>query len=155
MFSCSAPVLALAPCTAGLLRRRIFLAGAPSLPRPDPGTGKRSCWPGMAAGDAAARDDLITHNLRLVVYLAKKYEKQRCACRGHDQHWHHRAHQGGEHLPGGAQHQAGHIRQPLHRQRDPDVPAQKFQPPAGGQHRRAFERGRRRQRAAAFGYSGQ
>ena len=26
------------------------------------------------AGDAAARDDLITHNLRLVVYLAKKYE---------------------------------------------------------------------------------
>ena len=28
----------------------------------------------MMAGDAAARDDLITHNLRLVVYLAKKYE---------------------------------------------------------------------------------
>ena len=28
----------------------------------------------MMAGDRAARDDLITHNLRLVVYLAKKYE---------------------------------------------------------------------------------
>ena len=28
----------------------------------------------MAAGDASARDELITHNLRLVVYLAKKYE---------------------------------------------------------------------------------
>ena len=28
----------------------------------------------MAAGDAAAREELITHNLRLVVYLAKKYE---------------------------------------------------------------------------------
>ena len=28
----------------------------------------------MAAGSAAARDALITHNLRLVVYLAKKYE---------------------------------------------------------------------------------
>ena len=28
----------------------------------------------MAEGDACARDDLITHNLRLVVYLAKKYE---------------------------------------------------------------------------------
>ena len=28
----------------------------------------------MAGGDAAARDALITHNLRLVVYLAKKYE---------------------------------------------------------------------------------
>ena len=28
----------------------------------------------MADGDPAARDELITHNLRLVVYLAKKYE---------------------------------------------------------------------------------
>ena len=28
----------------------------------------------MAAGDRAARDELICHNLRLVVYLSKKYE---------------------------------------------------------------------------------
>ena len=44
----------------------------------------------MAAGDAAARDDLITHNLRLVGVPCQKVRKQRCACRGHDQHWHHR-----------------------------------------------------------------
>ena len=65
------------------------------------------------------------------------------------------AHQGCEHLYARAEHQAGDLRQPLHRQRDPDVPAQKLQPAAGGQHRRAFERGRRRQRAAALGHSWQ
>ncbi|MFR9067342.1 MAG: hypothetical protein ACLVJH_10985 [Faecalibacterium prausnitzii] len=31
------------------------------------------------AGDAAAREELITHNLRLVVYLAKKVREQRRA----------------------------------------------------------------------------
>ena len=72
--SCSAPVLALAPCTAGLLRRRTFLAGAPSLPPPLTPEQEKALLSRMAAGDAAARDDLITHNLRLVVYLAKKYE---------------------------------------------------------------------------------
>ena len=35
---------------------------------------KRQLLTRARAGDAAARDDLITHNLRLVVYLAKKYE---------------------------------------------------------------------------------
>ncbi len=53
-----------------------FLAGAPSLPR-DPGTGK-VLLARMAAGDAAARDDLITHNLRLVVYLAKSTKAAVC-----------------------------------------------------------------------------
>lgn len=51
----------------------IFWRARPACPRPDPGTGK-VLLSRMAAGDAAARDDLITHNLRLVVYLAKKYE---------------------------------------------------------------------------------
>ena len=31
-----------------------------------------------------------------------------------------------------------HTPGPVHRQRDPDVPAQKLQPAAGGQHRRAL-----------------
>ena len=51
-----------------------FLAGAPSLPPPLPPEQEKALLARMAAGDAAARDDLITHNLRLVVYLAKKYE---------------------------------------------------------------------------------
>ena len=51
-----------------------FLAGAPSLPPPLSPEQEKALLARMSAGDAAARDELITHNLRLVVYLAKKYE---------------------------------------------------------------------------------
>ena len=51
-----------------------YLAGAPSLPPPLTPEQEKALLTRMMAGDAAARDDLITHNLRLVVYLAKKYE---------------------------------------------------------------------------------
>ena len=92
-----------------------FLAGAPSLPPPLTPEQEKVLLSRMAAGDAAARDDLITHNLRLVVYLAKKYESSGVPAEdmisiGTI------ADQGGEHLHAGAQHQAGHLRQPLHRQ---------------------------------------
>lgn len=51
-----------------------YLAGAPSLPPPLTPDQEKALLVRMAEGDASARDDLITHNLRLVVYLAKKYE---------------------------------------------------------------------------------
>ena len=51
-----------------------YLAGAPGLPPPLTPEQEKELLTRMAAGDTAARDDLITHNLRLVVYLAKKYE---------------------------------------------------------------------------------
>ena len=51
-----------------------YVAGAPSLPPPLTPEQEKALLTRMMAGDAAARDDLITHNLRLVVYLAKKYE---------------------------------------------------------------------------------
>ena len=53
-----------------------FLAGAPSLPPPLTPEQEKALLARMAAGDAAARDDLITHNLRLVVYIAKKFESK-------------------------------------------------------------------------------
>ena len=67
------------------LLRRLFLSllapsaahyinGGPSLPPPLTPEQDKALLTRMMAGDAAARDDLITHNLRLVVYLAKKYE---------------------------------------------------------------------------------
>ena len=84
-----------------------FLAGAPSLPPPLTPEQEKALLSRMAAGDAAARDDLITHNLRLVVYLAKKYESSGVPAEDMIS---------GEHLHAGAQHQAGHLRQPLHRQ---------------------------------------
>lgn len=51
-----------------------YVAGAPSLPPPLTPEQEKALLARMMAGDRAARDDLITHNLRLVVYLAKKYE---------------------------------------------------------------------------------
>ena len=51
-----------------------YLAGGPSLPPPLTPEQEKALLDCMAAGDAAAREELITHNLRLVVYLAKKYE---------------------------------------------------------------------------------
>ena len=51
-----------------------YLAGSPSLPPPLTPEQEKALLARMAEGDACARDDLITHNLRLVVYLAKKYE---------------------------------------------------------------------------------
>ncbi len=146
----------------------------------------------MAQGDPAARDELITHNLRLVVYLAKKYESSglpsedivsigsiglikavntftperniklatyASRCIGNEilmylRKSSNRRQEASIDEPLNVKHQAGYLRQPLHRQRDPDVSAQKLQPPPGSQHRRAFERGRRRQRAAALGCTG-
>ena len=51
-----------------------YLAGGPSLPPPLTPEQEKVLLDRMAAGDSAAREELITHNLRLVVYLAKKYE---------------------------------------------------------------------------------
>ena len=48
--------------------------GGPGLPPPLTPEEEKALLARMADGDPAARDELITHNLRLVVYLAKKYE---------------------------------------------------------------------------------
>ena len=51
-----------------------YVTGGPALPPPLTPEQEKALLAEMAAGSAAARDALITHNLRLVVYLAKKYE---------------------------------------------------------------------------------
>ena len=51
-----------------------YLNGGPGLPPPLTPEEEKVLLARMADGDSAARDELITHNLRLVVYLAKKYE---------------------------------------------------------------------------------
>ena len=51
-----------------------YVSGAQSLPPPLTPEEEKQLLARMMAGDATARDELITHNLRLVVYLAKKYE---------------------------------------------------------------------------------
>ena len=51
-----------------------YLNGGPGLPPPLTPEEEKALLARMADGDPAARDELITHNLRLVVYIAKKYE---------------------------------------------------------------------------------
>ena len=51
-----------------------YLSGGPGLPPPLTPEEEKNLLARMADGDPAARDALITHNLRLVVYLATKYE---------------------------------------------------------------------------------
>ncbi len=51
-----------------------YVSGGSSLPPPLSPEEEQRVLARMQAGDRTARDELITHNLRLVVYLAKKYE---------------------------------------------------------------------------------
>lgn len=51
-----------------------YIAGGPSLPPPLTQQQEKELLARMETGDVNAKNDLITHNLRLVVYLAKKFE---------------------------------------------------------------------------------
>ena len=51
-----------------------YINGAEVLPAPLSAEEERAVLARLQAGDEAARDTLITHNLRLVVYIARKFE---------------------------------------------------------------------------------
>lgn len=51
-----------------------YINGADSLPPPLTAEEEADVFARIEAGDTAARDILITHNLRLVVYIARKFE---------------------------------------------------------------------------------
>ena len=51
-----------------------YLNGGPGLPPPLTPEEEKALLARMADGDPAARDELITHNLRLVVYIARRFE---------------------------------------------------------------------------------
>ena len=51
-----------------------YINGADTLPAPLDSAQEQQVLADLAAGKATARDLLITHNLRLVVYIAKKFE---------------------------------------------------------------------------------
>ena len=51
-----------------------FLNGSPALPPPLKKEEEEQCIRLIAEGDENAREKLIVHNLRLVVYIAKKFE---------------------------------------------------------------------------------
>ena len=51
-----------------------YINGADTLPPPLPPEQEREALAALARGQTPARDLLITHNLRLVVYIAKKFD---------------------------------------------------------------------------------
>ena len=51
-----------------------YLCGTEALPQPLTAEEEAACLAACAEGDTCAKDKLIEHNLRLVVFLAKKFE---------------------------------------------------------------------------------
>ncbi len=59
----------------GINRDEIFyIGGSDSLPAPLEAEEEAAALEGLQAGDASARSRLIEHNLRLVVYIAKRFD---------------------------------------------------------------------------------
>ncbi len=57
-----------------LLGRLDYIGGSDTLPHPLPPDQEQAAVEAMSQGDKAARDLLIEHNLRLVVYIARKFD---------------------------------------------------------------------------------
>lgn len=51
-----------------------YICGTEALPMPLSGDEEKTAIESLECGDSAARNELIEHNLRLVVYIAKKFE---------------------------------------------------------------------------------
>ncbi|MBR4424835.1 MAG: RNA polymerase sporulation sigma factor SigE [Oscillospiraceae bacterium] len=51
-----------------------YIGGSDTLPPPLEAEAERAAIAALAAGDTAARQSLIEHNLRLVVYIARRFE---------------------------------------------------------------------------------
>ena len=59
---------------SGLWGRIFYINGSQTLPAPLSREEESACMVKIAGGDESGREPLITHNLRLVVYIAKKFE---------------------------------------------------------------------------------
>ncbi|WP_072418269.1 RNA polymerase sporulation sigma factor SigK [Ruminococcus sp. YE71] len=59
--------------TENLLPFALHFESAGKFPKPLSAKEERECFERMAAGDSKARDKLISHNLRLVAHIVKKY----------------------------------------------------------------------------------
>ncbi len=83
-------------------------------------------------GEEAARQELIEHNLRLVVYIARRFENTGINIEDLISIGTIGLIKGRGHLPDGQEHQAGNLRLPLHRKRNIDVSAEKRGTAGGG-----------------------
>ena len=112
-----------------------YLNGADSLPPPLNKEEEKKAFELLETDPKKARELLIVHNLRLVVYIAKKFESTGTGIEDlisigsiglikavntfcPHLHRHHRPHQGHQHLPQRQEHQARDLCFTVHRKRD-------------------------------------
>ena len=67
-------MLSMFVCLCNLIYFALHVTGSGSFPRPLTAKEERECLEAIAAGDPDAKAKLIEHNLRLVVYIAKRFE---------------------------------------------------------------------------------
>ena len=102
----------------GVLRpsKIMYIGGSDVLPPPLKGADEQRMLELLSRGDAQAKQILIEHNLRLVVYIARRFEntgvnlEDLISIGTRDD----RPHQGGGNLPNGQKDQAGDLRLPVH-----------------------------------------
>lgn len=75
-----------------------YIGGSEALPPPLSKEEEQVLLLKLPSGDQAARAILIERNLRLVVYIARKFENTGIKHRGLNQHRHHRFDQSGKHF---------------------------------------------------------
>ena len=89
-----------------------YIGGSDILPPPLSPEEEAEAAAACQTGDENARRRLIEHNLRLVVFLARKFESSGVGTEDL-----------GQHLPQRPQGEARDLRLALYRERNPDVPA--------------------------------
>ena len=92
----------------------MYIGGSDILPPPLAAQEEQTLLQQAAAGDEAARARLIERNLRLVVYIARRFENT--GVNIEDLISDHRPHQGRRHIQIGPEHQAGDLCLALHRE---------------------------------------
>ena len=119
----------------GLLPRAgiFYIGGSDSLPPPLSREVEAEMLARLDEGDFEVRQILIEHNLRLVAYIARRFDNTGINIEDLISHRHHRSHQGHQHLPQRQEHQARDLCLALHRERNTHVSAQKRQSEGGGQ----------------------
>ena len=84
---------------AKLFPQELYYIGGPDpLPPPLSPEEEREMTRRLKNHDEAARSCLIEHNLRLVVFISRRFENTGHSAGGSDLHRHHRPHQGRGHL---------------------------------------------------------
>ena len=64
----------LLPALGNLLFLALHITGSGSFPRPLSAREEQECLQKIQQGDTAAKNKLIEHNLRLVAYIARRFE---------------------------------------------------------------------------------